>query len=170
MEFKTWISLALLVVSIQPQQVCSSRSHRHRRALFQMFSQLVCERSDCHPSNYLGHGCYCGAGGKGRPVDAIDECCRQHDLCFRKINTLCTVINPFISTYNWECNSGHSTCFGSNSQNGCRQQLCKCDKVFSSCIRKYPCPKQRNPKLPLILNGFNLLAGSDLRNMGRCHF
>ena len=67
MEFKIWIGLALLVVSIQPRQVYSSRSHRHRRALLQMFSQLDCERGDCHPYRYLGHGCYCGAGGRGPP-------------------------------------------------------------------------------------------------------
>ena len=164
MEFKIWIGLALLVVSIQPRQVYSSRSHRHRRALLQMFSQLVCERGDCHPYRYLGHGCYCGAGGRGPPLDDIDECCRQHDNCYNKISTLCTLINPFINNYGWKCISGQSTCHSFKSKNDCIHQLCNCDKVFSSCIQRYPCPVHRKNKLPLIF------AGSDPLLIQHCHF
>jgi len=33
---------------------------------------------------FAGYGNWCGAGGKGKPIDEADEICYQHDKCFSR--------------------------------------------------------------------------------------
>jgi len=39
-------------------------------------------RSIPYYGNYCGPGTRCGQNNCGRPVDRMDECCRQHDECY----------------------------------------------------------------------------------------
>ena len=32
------------------------------------------------------YGSYCGLGGKGVPVDVIDQCCCYHDKCYENLS------------------------------------------------------------------------------------
>lgn len=34
------------------------------------------------PTDYLNYGNWCGVGGDGTVMDAIDACCRSHDMCY----------------------------------------------------------------------------------------
>lgn len=36
------------------------------------------------PTDYLHYGNWCGVGGDGASLDAIDSCCRAHDTCYAK--------------------------------------------------------------------------------------
>ena len=57
---------------------------------------------------YNGYGCWCGSGGMGMPVDAIDRCCQVHDACYDAIPNC----RPKWNEYNWQCNNGRPTCGG----------------------------------------------------------
>ena len=143
MAFNTCIRLCLLLLVIQLHQVWSSQSHRHRRSLLQMYQQLDCQQGDCEPLNYVGYGCYCGTGGGGRPVDGIDNCCRQHDLCYGQVATRCNYLDYYLGEYSWKCVGGNAKCNQGSQNSDCYQQLCKCDEVFTTCLQRYPCPKNK---------------------------
>lgn len=37
------------------------------------FGLMVYRATRRNPIDYVGYGCYCGPGGKGRPVDKLDR-------------------------------------------------------------------------------------------------
>ena len=146
MAFRICIRLYLLAVAIQVQQVWSSASHRHRRSILQMYSQLVCQEGDCPPINYLGYGCYCGSGGGGTPVDEIDNSCRQHDLCYGQVASRCNHLDYYMEEYDWICIGGRASCKisqGLAHNDECLQQLCRCDEAFINSVQRYPCPEKK---------------------------
>ncbi|KAM5198998.1 group 10 secretory phospholipase A2 isoform 3-T5 [Hipposideros larvatus] len=79
----------------------SLKSHVHRRGLIELAETIDCvgPRS---PLAYVSYGCYCGLGGHGHPLDAIDWCCHHHDCCYQHAHEEAgckTKVEP----YSWKC-------------------------------------------------------------------
>ncbi|XP_059158348.1 basic phospholipase A2 PA-5-like [Physella acuta] len=87
-----------------------------------------------HALDYNGYGCYCGWGGAGTPVDAVDRCCQVHDQCYGTLSA--SGCSPKLSTYHYTC-SGHS-CHCNSQTSSCEDRTCKCDIDFANCVAAHP--------------------------------
>ncbi|CAK8692230.1 phospholipase A2 homolog ECS_00014-like [Clavelina lepadiformis] len=90
-------------------------------------------------SDFQGYGCWCGAfngGGSRRVVDAVDSCCKAHDLCFDKAEDKLPWYIPdkvLLGTpYTIVCENNMARCEGFTLSNS----ICKCDRVFAECIAR----------------------------------
>ncbi|XP_063001504.1 basic phospholipase A2 F16-like [Elgaria multicarinata webbii] len=93
--------------------------------------------------DYSTYGCYCGLGGKGKPLDKTDWCCQQHDCCYTKVDKegCKSKTNLYIYSYN----SGKVRCGAEPlwwklmMKNGiwCQRKVCECDRRFVECLKKY---------------------------------
>nr|AHJ09567.1 phospholipase A2 [Ovophis okinavensis] len=77
---------------------------------------------------YGSYGCYCGAGGQGRPQDPSDRCCFVHDCCYGKV-TGCNTKDEF---YTYSEENGAITCGG---EHPCLKEVCECDLAAAICFR-----------------------------------
>ncbi|KAH9489851.1 hypothetical protein Btru_037303 [Bulinus truncatus] len=79
--------------------------------------------------DYNGYGCYCGLGGQGTPVDAVDRCCQRHDSCYG--STSCWVTH--ITWTEIYCDYGYCVCL--DQPGTCEHEACSCDVEFGECLK-----------------------------------
>ena len=91
-----------------------------------MIEQLTGKKA----SAFNNYGNWCGIRGTGDPVDAIDECCRQHDTCYRNVSYCESSTSTGLGQYNYQFNKTGKVIICKNPDN----LLCKCDKESSTCI------------------------------------
>ncbi|XP_020624243.1 neutral phospholipase A2 3-like [Orbicella faveolata] len=106
---------------------------RFRRSLLQFYQMISCATNN-DPLKYNFYGCYCGLGGKGTPVDALDRCCEKHDACYNQINQnkLCRFPwHIYTKSYDME---GCTGCASSNDK--CQLAICNCDSVAAQCFAR----------------------------------
>uniref|UniRef100_P0DY42 Phospholipase A2 n=1 Tax=Calliactis polypus TaxID=656064 RepID=PLA2_CALPY len=102
---------------------------------FAQFAAMTYHTTHRWPKKYVGYGCYCGLGGYGIPVDPIDECCKTHDACYKKVE------DSGICSYSWAIyltiykRKGGAECSEDNEK--CQMEVCKCDSVAAKCLGKY---------------------------------
>lgn len=87
--------------------------------------------------DYLGYGCHCGLGGKGKPVDQVDFCCQVHDQCYADTSTYLQfwkLCSPHLITYSWSYANGVVSCTG--AQDNCGYKTCLCDKFAAECFAR----------------------------------
>nr|Q8UUI0.1 RecName: Full=Basic phospholipase A2 PC1; Short=svPLA2; AltName: Full=Phosphatidylcholine 2-acylhydrolase; Flags: Precursor [Laticauda colubrina]BAB72252.1 phospholipase A2 [Laticauda colubrina] len=111
----------------------SAISNRPRNLV--QFSELIqCvnkgKRATYH---YMDYGCYCGKGGSGTPVDALDRCCKTHDDCYGQAEKKGCF--PLLSLYNFACFPGAPQCGKGNT---CQRFVCACDLKAALCFAKSP--------------------------------
>ncbi|XP_078083917.1 basic phospholipase A2 PA-12C-like [Mustelus asterias] len=114
---------------------------RWKRHLDQLGSMIECRVGGgrwLSRLDYFDYGCYCGFGGEGVPLDAVDRCCWQHDVCYGKIDSegLCSWYEyPYWTQYSWRCNHGsYLTC--TDRKDTCSRAICTCDKHLVDCFSK----------------------------------
>ncbi|CAH3146910.1 unnamed protein product, partial [Pocillopora meandrina] len=108
---------------------------RAKRHVLQFGSMISCETGRS-ALNYLFHGCYCGLGGKGTPVDGVDRCCKEHDECYDRVkdSEICFFdLDVYIDVYR---RVGCSGCASRPSNNACELAICKCDSAAAKCLGK----------------------------------
>jgi len=104
------------------------------------FGKLIARATRRNPLDYNGYGCYCGFGGKGRPVDKLDRCCKVHDECYNKLqkSKLC----PFeYAVYLLKYSYRKGKCRPASYywwRGKCRHRLCKCDADAARCFAESP--------------------------------
>jgi len=140
--------------------------HRSKRGVFQLAGMISCV-SGCDPLAYKGYGCYCGYGGAGIPINGIDRCCMEHDLCYT--HSECSQLKQYVYPYTWDCVApGYAVCGmtslasmsslgtfsiddnhltisvgGGGGHDRCASQLCECDLNLAICLSYYHCPKMK---------------------------
>jgi len=81
--------------------------------------------------SFCGYGKFCGNGGKGHPVDAIDRCCQFHDYCYDNVESCF----PKLRVYNFVASLGSAVCL--DAVTSCEYKVCMCDKAASECFYKH---------------------------------
>jgi secretory phospholipase A2 len=94
------------------------------------FSNMIGKVTGRNSFSFCGYGKFCGSGGKGHPVDAIDRCCQVHDDCYGYADSCF----PKLRVYNFVASLGSATCL--DSATSCEYKVCMCDKVASECFYK----------------------------------
>ncbi|XP_077864299.1 basic phospholipase A2-like [Saccoglossus kowalevskii] len=141
----TWSILGCLLLTV----ITHSRpSFRTLQSFFNLAAMVECT---VHSSNvdgalgFVGYGCYCGLGGGGDPVDAIDTCCQSHDECYGGLQEdQCLTMSVYLEGYEYEhdgCRSDSAKieCKSSDDYGGgpsarCKSSLCNCDRQLAECL------------------------------------
>nr|XP_046242606.1 phospholipase A2 [Scatophagus argus] len=110
------------------------------KAMWQFGNMIQCAQPGVNPLKYNEYGCFCGLGGGGTPLDAVDKCCKAHDQCYedsRKISGCSSIADlPYVLVYNFTCSNKQVTCSASNDK--CQAAVCACDRVAAHCFARYP--------------------------------
>lgn len=149
-------------------------------------------------SHIYKYGCFCGKGNtnedldKLSPVDKIDQCCYNHDDCYKILEDRCltSLENYYEIGYKWKCQrlgnitnpSGTSVCLPSKHHSQikteCAEIKCKCDMNLANCLShtgekpnsiyykfdKNECPKQYQATTSIITTTANITASSPTNN------
>ncbi|XP_076010380.1 phospholipase A2, minor isoenzyme-like [Genypterus blacodes] len=131
-------SLLILFVTLVTLHSVASRGGR---ALWDFSNMISCTVPGPIPVIRFGdYGCYCGYGGSGRPVDALDRCCQVHDNCYgqatRRPDCQGIFDSPYIKPYSFTCARRTPTCSSKNSS--CAQFICECDRNAAMCFASTP--------------------------------
>ena len=92
-------------------QISQTANHKiAKRWLFDLGSMVKCATGR-NAFDYNGYGCFCGVGGNGVPIDGIDRCCKNHDLCYEKAMKSCGgVAGAYLVPYKWNCPQNRPYC------------------------------------------------------------
>ncbi|XP_013790426.1 acidic phospholipase A2 PLA-2-like [Limulus polyphemus] len=85
---------------------------------------------------YAFYGHWCGIGGKGNPVDAIDRCCMAHDKCYGVVssNEECRNVNVYKANYRWFTLSITRDIVCGSDNDRCAGAICECDRQVALCF------------------------------------
>ncbi|XP_014780833.1 acidic phospholipase A2 Cc1-PLA2 [Octopus bimaculoides] len=127
--------LCLMLVGLT---FCAAGSHSiHKRSL-PRFGKMVEFLTGKNSLMFNEYGRWCGFGGSGTPVDAIDRCCQKHDYCYDRVNEdQCNswfINKGYITKYNWHFDGVNIICDDSRQ---CEQATCECDRDAAMCFQEH---------------------------------
>ncbi|XP_072048703.1 neutral phospholipase A2 3-like [Amphiura filiformis] len=82
MKLPVYVTTALLC-ALHASYAAELSPSRSKRSILEFGTLIECATGGSW-TDYTAYGCYCGFGGSGKPVDATDRCCQQHDRCYSK--------------------------------------------------------------------------------------
>ena len=132
--FHPLVVLVLIIGSIS--SLPTDELSQSRNAAFE-FREMITKVTGRSAFDYLGYGCHCGLGGKGKPIDELDTCCQVHDQCYANTSTYLQFWNlcsPHLVGYSWNYNSGVVACSG--NKDTCGYKTCMCDKIVAECFAR----------------------------------
>ncbi|XP_053706795.1 group 10 secretory phospholipase A2 [Synchiropus splendidus] len=124
----------LLILSVS---AAAQRPHRSKRGLLELAGAIKCSTGR-FPLVYAFYGCYCGLGGRGRPLDRADWCCHKHDCCYGDADALGCKTKT--DRYQWKCDDQKAEC--DDLEDRCEKLLCQCDREAAKCLQKAPLNKK----------------------------
>uniref|UniRef100_A0A8C6UIC2 Phospholipase A2 n=1 Tax=Neogobius melanostomus TaxID=47308 RepID=A0A8C6UIC2_9GOBI len=134
------VTLYLLYYCLLLSAACVVNGATLPKALWQFGNMIQCVQPGVSPLKYNDYGCWCGFGGKGAPVDEVDECCKVHDNCYDAARRApgCTAVQdlPYVLVYDHTCSNQQVTCSASNGK--CQAAVCECDRVAAHCFAGKP--------------------------------
>ncbi|KAH9489842.1 hypothetical protein Btru_037275 [Bulinus truncatus] len=130
------LGMALGGLESVTNQTSSAVHHLQRRSL-----ALLCYQMDqiLGPTclEYIGYGCFCGAGGHRNPVDEVDSCCYRHDNCYNQAQCRHIWYSYFVH-YEVKCYKGQCKCSDDEISSPCSYSTCQCDTEFAECLKTAP--------------------------------
>ncbi|CAF0984967.1 unnamed protein product, partial [Didymodactylos carnosus] len=103
---------------------------------FFQFGIMILSETHRNPLDYNDYGCHCGANRysiQQEPLDDVDKCCQQHDLCYKQ----CTNVQiPQPSRYVYKATVVLNDIVCKDDQNTCGYKICMCDKQAAECFGK----------------------------------
>ncbi|XP_059171130.1 basic phospholipase A2-like isoform X2 [Physella acuta] len=134
-KWRVALLMSLAIVFIIVQAAPRDQHHRQKRHLLQM-CELIVSHTNRSCLDYNNYGCFCGLGMTGgEPVDAIDGCCHEHDLCYGRVR--CFWFYPQLVGYQVTCQGDLCTCEDHYLFSPCAHTTCQCDVEFSQCLARY---------------------------------
>uniref|UniRef100_R4FIA4 PLA2-Cac-6 n=1 Tax=Cacophis squamulosus TaxID=505434 RepID=R4FIA4_9SAUR len=107
--------------------------------VIQFKNMIQCANHGSRPTrHYMNYGCFCGSGGHGTPVDALDMCCKTHDDCYGEAEK--QSCNPRLTKYDYYCGKDGPIC---SVKKKCQRFVCDCDVTAANCFARAPY-KDRN--------------------------
>jgi secretory phospholipase A2 len=110
----------------------SSQNESETKNLAQ-FGLMIHTVAGKNPLDYNGYGCWCGAGGSGKPVDSTDQCCQVHDRCYEASEAFGCSTKLF-NYYSYNATFGRAQC--NDPVDSCNYRVCMCDKQATECFHK----------------------------------
>ncbi|XP_074649296.1 acidic phospholipase A2 PLA-1-like [Tubulanus polymorphus] len=105
------------------------------------FGSMITMETGRDAVDFNNYGNWCGAGGSGKPVDEIDNCCMHHDHCYdRLINGVCESwlnLKVYLLGYHWSDEDNKIVCTDDPQSESCKYQLCGCDRAGAMCFGKW---------------------------------
>ena len=98
------------------------------------FGLMISKVTGRNPLDYCGYGRWCGAGGSGTPVDAIDNCCKIHDECYDRTSEKYSFCWPHLSLYTFGYDKDKNS-ISCNSFTNCAAATCACDREAVLCFK-----------------------------------
>nr|QDC23068.1 phospholipase A2 [Cupiennius salei] len=137
-----WIFVGLLFISpfyeaAQIKDEPSVRKSRQRRSLVDL-KDMVKSVTGREGSDFINYGNWCGLGGSGKPVDPVDECCQNHDICYDLATSgVCRehgTKGVYQLEYKWRVtDDGMAVC--NDEKDECKMAICFCDAIISKCLK-----------------------------------
>ncbi|XP_052066917.1 basic phospholipase A2 PA-9C-like isoform X1 [Mytilus californianus] len=125
LDISACVLLVLMYIDVHKVE---TRSVRNKRAIWNLAYQLTYYFGAFQATAFLDYGCFCGWYGSGRPVDGLDQCCKDHDDCYGRV----TECWPKVWPYSYELQNRTVNC--QNRPSSCKGRICICDKVFVNCL------------------------------------
>ncbi|OWF56176.1 basic phospholipase A2 caudoxin-like [Mizuhopecten yessoensis] len=135
---------------------CGEGAPREKRDLLQLV-ELLNEMTNMSGLAFNNYGCYCGWGGNGAPVDAVDRCCMLHDHCYGVVEAC----YPKWIHYKYQFATHPDRILQCiDKKNNCYKKTCECDTNLAKCVAvahyhsknkdmsQVSCYKTRAPPVP----------------------
>nr|XP_027230031.1 uncharacterized protein LOC113821709 [Penaeus vannamei] len=89
------------------------------------------------PTKFIYYGNWCGRGGRSAPVDNLDRCCLEHEMCYGRTVRECPDVwkKPYNMMYAWTPLDEEVVCVRSESY--CINHVCECDREAALCFQHY---------------------------------